>query len=68
MAFNAHEVLDSAWKNAPADEKTLWQALDQLAVGITHISRGNVRGAITVLRRASAGLPTTTSLRRTPST
>jgi hypothetical protein len=51
LAFNAHEVLEAAWKNGPADEKTLWQALAQLMVGIT-----NVKGAITVLRRASAGL------------
>jgi hypothetical protein len=56
FAFNAHEVLEAAWKNGPDDEKTLWQALAQLAVGVTHVQRGNVRGAITVLRRASAGL------------
>jgi len=30
--------------------------LAQLAVGVTHVQRGNVEGAITVLRRASAGL------------
>jgi len=56
LAFNAHEVLEAAWKNAPDDEQTRWQALAQLAVGITHVQRGNVRGAISVLRRASAGL------------
>jgi hypothetical protein len=56
LAFNAHEVLEAAWKNGPDDEKPLWQALAQLAVGLTHIQRGNVKGAITVLRRASAGL------------
>jgi predicted metal-dependent hydrolase len=56
LAFNAHEVLEAAWKNGPDDEKTLWQALAQLAVGITHVQRGNVKGAITVLRRASLGL------------
>jgi hypothetical protein len=55
LAFNAHEVLEAAWKNGPDDEKTLWQALAQLAVGLTHIQRGNVKGAVTVLRRASAG-------------
>jgi len=59
LAFNAHEVLEAAWKNGPDDEKTLWQALAQLAVGITHVQRGNVKGAITVLRRASAGLAQT---------
>jgi hypothetical protein len=34
----------------------LWQGLAQLAVGITHVQRGNVKGAITLLRRASARL------------
>ncbi len=56
LAFNAHEVLEAAWKNGPEDEKTLWQSLAQLAVGITHVQRGNGKGAVTVLRRASAGL------------
>ncbi len=53
LAFNAHEVLEAAWKNSPDDEKAVWQALAQLAVGITHVQRNNVKGAITVLRRAS---------------
>ena len=56
LAFNAHEVLEAAWKNGPDNEKTLWQALAQLAVGITHVQRGNLKGAVTVLRRASARL------------
>ncbi len=56
LAFNAHEVLEAAWKNGPADEKKLWQALAQLAVGITHVQRGNGKGAATVLRRASTVL------------
>ena len=56
LAFNAHEVLEAAWQNGPEDEKTLWQSLAQLAVGITHVQRNNVKGAITVLRRASGGL------------
>jgi hypothetical protein len=56
LAFNAHEVLEAAWKNGPADEQALWQGLAQLAVGITHVQRGNVKGALTLLRRASARL------------
>ena len=56
LAFNAHEVLEAAWKNGPDDERMLWQGLAQLAVGITHVQRGNVNGAITLLRRASARL------------
>lgn len=56
LAFNAHEVLEAAWKNGPVDEQTLWQGLAQLAVGITHVQRGNLKGATTLLRRASAHL------------
>lgn len=56
LAFNAHEVLEAAWKNGPAGEATMWQALAQLAVGITHVQRGNVKGACVLLDRAAAGL------------
>jgi uncharacterized protein len=56
LAFNAHEVLEAAWKSGPDDEKPLWQGLAQLMVGITHVQRGNVDGAIAVLRRASVRL------------
>lgn len=54
LAFNAHEVLEAAWKNGHDDERTLWQGLAQLAVGITHVQRGNRAGAVSLLRRASA--------------
>jgi uncharacterized protein len=53
LAFNAHEVLEAAWKNAPDDERRMWQGLAQLAVGITHIQRGNAAGAAAVLGRAA---------------
>lgn len=56
LAFNAHEVLEAAWKNGPAHEQTLWQGLTQLAVGITHVQRGNRKGASALLRRAAAHL------------
>jgi hypothetical protein len=56
LAFNAHEVLEVAWKNGPADERMLWQGLTQLAVGITHVQRGNVKGAMRLLRNASTRL------------
>src|SRR6185503_2637680 len=57
LAFNAHEVLEAAWKNGPDDERMLWQGLAQLAVGITHIQRGNVKGAITVPPRVGPTCP-----------
>lgn len=53
LAFNAHEVLEGAWKSCPEDERLLWQGLAQLAVGITHVQRGNVKGAVTLLERAA---------------
>jgi uncharacterized protein len=53
LAFHAHEVLEAAWKNAPEDERGMWQGLAQLAVGITHIQRGNTAGAASVLARAA---------------
>jgi predicted metal-dependent hydrolase len=56
LAFNAHEVLEAAWKNGPDSERMLWQGLAQLAVGITHVQRGNNTGAVSLLRRASARL------------
>ena len=58
LAFSAHEVLEAAWKSGPDDERMLWQGLAQLAVGITHVQRGNVKGATSLLRSASARLAT----------
>lgn len=52
LAFNAHEVLEAAWKNGPFAERMLWQGLAQYAVGLTHIQRGNHKGARTLLTRA----------------
>lgn len=52
-AFHAHEVLEAAWKDGPDDERSLWQGLAQLMVGITHIQRGNPDGARALLRRAT---------------
>jgi hypothetical protein len=52
MPFHAHEVLEASWKAAPEDERELWQGLAQLAVGLTHVLRGNPAGARTLLERA----------------
>ncbi len=49
--FHAHEVLEAAWKSCPDDERDLWQGLAQLAVGLTHVLRGNPKGAAAVLVR-----------------
>jgi predicted metal-dependent hydrolase len=51
--FHAHEVLEAAWKDAPEEERELWRGLAQIAVGVTHVRRGNPRGAQALLERAA---------------
>jgi uncharacterized protein len=52
--FHAHEVLEAVWKSAPGPERDLWQGLAQLAVGLTHVLRGNRLGGARLLRRGAA--------------
>ncbi|MDQ1745143.1 MAG: uncharacterized protein QOE23_3482 [Pseudonocardiales bacterium] len=54
--FEAHEVLEDAWKAAPAAERELWRGLAQLAVGLTHAARGNQAGATALIARGAANL------------
>jgi hypothetical protein len=56
LPFHAHEILEDAWKSAPAGERAVWRALAQLAVGATHAARGNRDGAIALLSRAAREL------------
>ncbi|MFF3564614.1 DUF309 domain-containing protein [Streptomyces sp. NPDC002574] len=56
MPFHAHEVFEDRWKASPNDERALWRALAQLAVGLTHAARGNAKGATALLSRAADGL------------
>jgi hypothetical protein len=51
--FHAHEVLEGAWKACSDDTRELWKGLAQLAVGITHVRRGNHNGAVRLLTRAA---------------
>ena len=51
LPFHAHEILEGSWKAAPEPERELWQGLAQLAVGLTHVRRGNAAGAVTLLTR-----------------
>lgn len=51
--FHAHEVLEGVWKSIEGEQRELWQGLAQLAVGLTHIQRGNAKGAAALLRRAA---------------
>jgi hypothetical protein len=54
--FEAHDVLEDAWKAAPAAERELWRGLAQLAVGVTHAARGNGAGAVALIARGAANL------------
>ena len=56
LPFHAHEVLEDAWKAAPAQERELWRGLAQLAVGATHAARGNRAGAAALIRRGTAAI------------
>jgi hypothetical protein len=49
--FHAHEVLEGAWKTADVPDRGMWKGLAQLAVGLTHLQRGNTTGAVALLRR-----------------
>ncbi|MEV0900015.1 DUF309 domain-containing protein [Actinoplanes sp. NPDC049802] len=51
--FHAHEVLETAWKSCDDDNRELWKGLAQLAVGITHLRRGNAVGGVRLLTRAA---------------
>ena len=51
--FDAHEVLEASWKQAPEPERELWRGLAQVAVGLTHLQRGNARGAVALLLRGA---------------
>ncbi|WP_072807124.1 DUF309 domain-containing protein [Rhodococcoides yunnanense] len=51
MPFHAHEVFEGTWKDSPEQERLLWQGLAQLAVGLTHLLRGNRVGARSLLEQ-----------------
>lgn len=58
LPFQAHEVLEAAWKAAPDEQRPAWQAMAQLAVALTHARRGNAVGAHRLSERAEANLAT----------
>ncbi|MDQ3904375.1 MAG: DUF309 domain-containing protein [Actinomycetota bacterium] len=51
--FHAHEVFEGVWKATSGAHRELWRGLAQLAVGLTHLQRGNAKGAVALLRRAA---------------
>jgi uncharacterized protein len=52
--FGAHEAWETAWKQARGSgEEELFKGLSQMGAGYVHLLRGNVHGAITLLRRGA---------------
>jgi len=56
LPFQAHEVLEAAWKAAGPPQRAAWQGMAQLAVALTHAQRGNAVGARRLRERAEANL------------
>jgi predicted metal-dependent hydrolase len=54
--FEAHEVLEDAWRAEPTELRRLYQGLLQVGVGLHHASRGNLRGALRLLDRGMGRL------------
>jgi len=54
--FEAHEVLEDAWRAEPGEVRHLYQGLLQVGVGLLHASRGNLTGALNLLDRGMARL------------
>lgn len=54
--FEAHEVLEDVWRASSGREKKFLQGLIQLAVALHHHSKGNLRGARSLLARSARNL------------
>jgi predicted metal-dependent hydrolase len=49
--FEAHEALETAWKDEAGPIRELYRGVLQVAVGYLHITRGNYTGALKMFRR-----------------
>ena len=54
--FEAHEALESAWRDEPGSVRILYQGILQAAVTYLHIQNVNFDGAIKVAERAALKL------------
>jgi len=54
--FEAHELLEHAWKHGPEEDRDLWKGVIQVAVAGVHLQRGNPIGARRLLDRALSRL------------
>jgi predicted metal-dependent hydrolase len=54
--FDAHEILEDVWRPSVGAERRFLQGLIQTAVALHHHSKGNLRGARSLLGRGMANL------------
>jgi predicted metal-dependent hydrolase len=54
--FDAHEELETAWREASAEERDFYQGLVHVTVAWHHAAGGNARGAAGQLRKARTRL------------
>jgi len=54
--FDAHELLEDVWREIKGHDRHFVQGLIQVAVAFHHHSRGNLAGALSLLKRAAANL------------
>jgi predicted metal-dependent hydrolase len=54
--FDAHEELESEWRDAPTEERDFLQGLVHVAVGWLHAERGNQPGCERQLSKAARRL------------
>jgi hypothetical protein len=50
LPFHAHETFELRWRCCPENERPLWKALARWAAAITHLARGNAKGASSIAR------------------
>ena len=62
--FEAHELLEHAWKHADGVDRELWKGVIQVAVAGVHLQRGNPTGARRLLDRALGRLALLPDVRR----
>jgi uncharacterized protein len=54
--FEAHEVLEGVWHQAPDPDRLFWQGIIQVAVACCHHQRGNPTGSASLFRKAAEKL------------
>jgi len=54
--WHAHEAWETLWRAAPDDDRDFYQGLIQVAAGLLHLQRRNMRGARNKLREGLAKL------------